>query len=186
MATVTLAESDGQVWVVEGDEHVGALLVNELPDGVTVEIVACGTRAAAFALWRERSAEASDGAQPWLINPIIADRIRRSLGTLQRAVAFTPWSAMLDAAAMAELVDAAAWLAANPAGRLVLRQFASAEPVPGLADLQRLRGQLALGALHRAGADPARTGEDMAVAAADMDADRMVIVTELPATPATA
>ena len=186
LAVVMLAESDGQVWVIEGDEHLGALLVNELPDGVTVEIMACVTRAAVFALWRERSAEATDGAQPWLINPIIADRIRRSLGVLARAVIFTPWSAMLDAAATAELMDAASWLAANPAGRLVLRQFASMEPMPGLADLQRLRCQLALGALGRAGADLARMGEDMAVAAANADADRLVIMTELPATPASA
>ena len=186
MAVVVLADSGGQVWLIEGDEHVGALLVNELPDGVTVEMIACSSRAAVFELWRERSTEASDGAQPWLINPIIADRIRRSLGGVQRAVTFTPWSAMLDAAATAELLDAASWLVANPSGRLLLRQFASADPVPGLADLQRLRGQLTLGALGRAGADPGRMLEDTALPAADADADRLVIMTELPATPATA
>lgn len=183
MGIVTLAESDGQVWVVEGDEHVGALLVNELPDGVTVEMIQCGTRSEVFALWRERSTEATDDALPWLINPIIVDRIRRSLSGTERTVTFTPWSAMLDTAGAAQLADAAAWLAAHPAGRLVLRQFATAIPAPGQPDLQRLRGQLALGALGRAGADTLRLGEEMAVAIADADVERLVILTELPSIP---
>lgn len=178
MATVVLAEAEGSVWVVAGDEHVGELLANELPAGVSVEFVACSTRAAVFALWHERSAEAEEGVQPWLINPLIVNRIRGSLGLLQRSVRFSPWSALLDAAAQAELAGAAAWLAANGGGRLVLRQFAPADPAPGQADLQRLRGQLALGVLLRAGADAARMTEEMAAATAEADAERLDLLTE--------
>ena len=178
MAAVVLAEVDGGVWLVDGDEHIGALLANTLPDGVTVEFVACESRAAAFALWHDGSPSTRAGTHPWAINPMIAARIRRALTPGRRSVRFTPWSVLLDAAMVAELDAAAAWLEANGAGRLVLRQFAPADPAPGQADLQRLRGQLALGALLRAGADAARMTEDTVAATDEADAERMDLLTD--------
>ncbi len=177
---VLLAEADGQLWVVLGDEHLGALLVNELPPEIPVELVRCATRADAFAMWHDRSPDAWEGGHPWLINPIIADRILRSFGQVARMLSFSQWSAMPDAGAEAELADAASWLAANPGGRLVLRQFAPDEPVPGQADLQRLRAQLVRAALGRKGADAARMADETARAATDADVERLEIVTVLP------
>lgn len=180
MGRVVLAESGGQVWIVEGDEHVSELLVNELPDDVAVEFVTCDTPAAVFAMWRERSPGAAAGASPWVLNPAIVARIRRTLAPARRGVQFTPWSAMLDEAAQAELAAAAAWLDANPGGRLLLRQFAPAAPVPGQADLQRLRAQLVLAALLRAGAVMAAVADEMAAATAEADAERLDIITQAP------
>ena len=55
MTEVVLAEYDGQVWLVAGDEYIGELLTNELPEGVTVEFVTCDSQMAVFAMWEERS-----------------------------------------------------------------------------------------------------------------------------------
>ena len=181
MTLMVLAEAGGQMWVVEGEEYISELLMNELPDGVSVELVTCATQADVYALWREGSPDAeAQGKVPWVINPAFGDRIRRSLGSYVRAITFTPWSAMLDPAAQTELTDAAAWLETNPDGRLLLRQFAAAAPQPGEADLQRLRGQLVLGALGRAGADMARVAEGTIPAGEPTDLDRMEIATETP------
>lgn len=179
MPVMVLAEAENQTWLIEGDEHLDALLVDALPDDVAVEFIACDTAEEVYALWRARSLDAEDAANPWAINPLIVARIRRSIGGA-REVTFAPWSVMLDEAGQTALSEAASWLSANPAGRLRLRQFLSATPEPGLADLQRLRGQLAIGALQRGGADPARTAEEVERSETDENANRMEIVTEAP------
>lgn len=180
MSVVVLAEVGGQIWLVQGDEHVDGLLYNSLPDGVTVEWVKCRTRAEVTQMWHERSAAADPDGMPWMLNPLIGDRIRASMGRLEREVRFSPWSAMLDDAAQGALAGAGEWLAANPGGRLVLRQFAAVPSAPGQADLQRLRGQLVLSALVRAGAEAEAVAAEMGTAATDTDAERMEIVTQPP------
>lgn len=194
MPEIMLAETGGRIWLVTGDEHVGDLLAGTLPTAVTVAFRPCATPAEVLALWHATSPAADAHTQPWLINPLIADRIRRSLsvgslsmgslsvgslGVLQRRVQFPAWSALIDPAALAVLDDAAQWLAESlaqsPGGHLVLRQFTPAEPVPGHPDLQRIRLQLARAALERRGATALR--DDSAVADAEADADCLDIVT---------
>lgn len=181
MADVTLAELNGQMWVVGGEEHLDALLFNDLPEGVAVRFVTCATHAEMFGMWPGRLLDEMAGAQPWLLNTLIAARIRNQFGLGQRSVTFTPWSAMLDGAAQDTMAAAAAWLAQNPGGRLVLRQFAPASPVPGLADLQRLRAQLGAGALAGAGVAAGQVGDEMGDAEGAADTERLDILTEAPA-----
>ena len=176
MADVVLAECDGQVWLVAGEEHIDALLIDKLAPGVTVELVTCDTRAAVYAMWQQMSSDPAAGAQPWTLNPLITRRILGGLGLAPGVVRFTPWSAMLDETSAQTMAGAVAWLAANPGGTVVLRQFEAAEPGPGQADLQRLRGQLALAALVRAGAEAVRLTEDRAAAEAEAQMDEMHIV----------
>lgn len=175
MPNVLLAEAQGRLWLVSGDEHVGDLLGNTLPEGVAIEFVAVADGAAVLALWHERSPDADENAQPWLINPLIGDRIRRTLGVLRRRVVFAPWSAMLDAAGLATLAEAAAWLGENPGGHLVLRQFVGEGAAPGHGDIQRIRGQLAGAALAREGAGSVE--EESVAAGGDADLECMDIIT---------
>ena len=162
---VTLAECEGQVWLVGGEEHLDALLIGRLAPELTVGLRHCATRAELFALWQELSPTDTEGApgstgaaQPWVINPLITARILGTLGLATGRVRFTPWSAAIDEAGQQAVSAAASWLAANPGGRVLLRQEAATEA--GQGELLRLRAQLVLAALVRAGADPARMGED--------------------------
>ncbi len=178
MADVTLAECDGQIWLVGGDEHLHALLLNELPPGVEVVLLPCATRAELDGHWRRLTPEAPEGAQPWILNPAISKRILGRMGLDSGRIGFQPWSAMLDAAAEDAVAAAAAWIAAHPDGGLLLRQFAADGAVPGHADLQRLRGQLVAAALQRAGVPEGRIRGETVPAAAPADAERLEIVTE--------
>lgn len=178
MPVVVLAETDGQFWLVQGDEHMSALVMNALPDDVTVEIIECGTVAEVLAAWHERSAAAAPGMLPWAINPGIVARIRVPLDRAPRAVRFGTWSAMLDDAAQADLAAAATWLANNPGGRVVLRQFVLPGAAAGQDDLQRLRGQLALAVVLRNGGAAEAVTQESRAGAADADADRMEIVAQ--------
>lgn len=180
MPDVTLARYNGQIWLVGGEEHADALLIGALPSHVTVGLVECENRAMINTLWLERSSESTEGTQPWILNPLLTRRLLATLEPTPALVQFTPWSAMLDAAAQEAMETAAAWLHENQAGTLVLRQFAAATPMPGQVDLQRLRGQLVVAALLRANADPSRISEDIALADTVEAAERLVIVTELP------
>lgn len=182
MGDITLAEHGGQIWMVLGEEHIDALLFNDLPDGVAIQFVTCETRAAVIEMWPGREQAKLDGSLPWLINPLIADRIRNQLGLGRRSITFAPWSAMLDGGAQDVIAGAAAWLAENPGGRLLLRQFVSADPQPGQADLQRLRGQLVAGALSRAGVEAGRIGQEPDAAADAGGSEQLDIVTEAPGT----
>ena len=173
MADIILAECGGTTWLVEGIRHMDDLMRNMLPASVTISFVTCATTDEALAMWAERNgADEEENPVPWMINPAIVRRIRATLEG--PAITFAPWSAMLDADAEQLL----AGLADRMAGRtLLLRQFAPAEPPPGLADLQRLRGMLVSAALVRAGADAALLTHATAEPAKPDDANRIEFVT---------
>ncbi len=175
MADVTLAEVGGQAWLVKGDEHVDGLLANNLPPTVSVEFVACATRADAWAIWHATSPEAEQGGMPWMIHPEVVRRIKGAFGGAS-CIRFTPWSAMLTDDAREAITAAAALLAADGTARLTLRQFRPAEPPPGLLDLQRLRGQLVIAALAAAGADTARLDTDTGPTDTPEDCERLDLV----------
>ena len=173
---VTLVDCGGQIWLVEGEDHLDALLINELPDHVTVRLVKCETRAEMYALWTEHTPTQGQYAQPWALNPAITNRLLAHLGLSSGAVQFTPWSAMLDEAGRTAVGHAATWLASHPAGTVLLRQWTDA--APGHADLQRLRLQLVTGALAGAGADPARLRTELVASGTAEEAERVEIVTQ--------
>ena len=178
MADVVLVELGDQLFLVGGERHLDALLAGTIAPDVTVESRVCATRAEMLALWHELSDDPADGAMPWILNPLLLARIRGAMGLAGGTVQFAPWSALLDAAAQAAVADTAAWMGRNPAGRVILRQFASAVAVPGEADLQRLRGQLVAGALATAGV-AAPVAHEGGVAGLAIDVDRMEIITAL-------
>ena len=176
MTDIILAECGAATWLVAGERHMGDLMQNTLGPGITLSIVACGTMEQAMAMWAAGAgADAGAGSVPWMINPAIVGRIKRALAP--PSIAFTPWSAMLDADAEAALSHMFASLAAGP---IVLRQFSPAEPPPGLADLQRLRAMLASAALQRAGADPAALRHETLAATNPGDEDRLDLVGHPP------
>lgn len=178
MAQVVVAECGDRMWVVLGDEHVGLLLLGELPPEIEVEMVRCDSPAEAIAMWQDLSPDATQGGVPWAINPLLAQRIRAAAGRAEWTLQFGPWSAALDTGATGVVDAAAAWLRDNPGRQLVLRQFELSPVLPGQAEIRGVRGQLVLGALQQAGADAARCQLTTAAAAGPDDADRMVIEPE--------
>ncbi len=176
MADIILAESGGTTWLVQGEQHMGDLLRNMLPDGVTVSIVACNSRAEAIALWSAPpDADGEAERIPWMINPAIVGRIKAMLGV--PAIAFAPWSALLDGAAQDLLGVIAGRMADGP---LILRQFCPAEAPAGLAELQRLRGMLVAAALAQLSADPAALLHETAAPEGPDDANRLELVIGKP------
>jgi hypothetical protein len=175
-ADVVLAEADGQIWLVLGDDHIETVLLGELSDGVTIEIVSLRNRAAVMALWWQINPLAAADGQPWIINPMLSQRLRGLVEPDRRSISFTPWSAMLSDEAQGVIAGVA-----TQAGGLVLRQFGLESPAPGLADLQRLRLQLVRAALERAGADPAGITERIDPAESDTDAEKLdILANEAP------
>ncbi len=186
MADVTLAECEGNVWLVEGEQHLDALLLGSFPPDLRIEFVACASQDELRGLWAELSGNAGPGCDPWAIHPGLVERIRSIMGQdadgdTRRAVVFGAWSALLDADAHAAIGDAAQRLAAEPALTLLLRSHEAAF-VPGMADLQRLRVQLLAAALTRLGCDPARLREETVPPpdAGEPQPDRIELVTVLP------
>ena len=176
MADIILGEVGDGVWLVQGEAHIDDMFADTLPAAVTIAFVRYESRDALLAVWAADEGRLSDAGDPWQIHPGLARRIRGTLGPL--GIAFSPWSAMLDPRATENVESTARWMAANPAARLTIRQFLAADPAAGLADMQRLRGQLVAGALARAGVAPDRL--DQETQAGD-DADRVAFVTrDLP------
>lgn len=178
LAELVLAECHGQVWLVNGDNHIDDVLNGRLPEGVSIEYITLPDRAAVIDMWMRLSPEADEGGMPWMINPALLGRLRGAFNPGVRSVGFAAWSVLLDGAATATLTDAATWLAADGSRRLRLRQFALEAAEPGKADLQRLRGQLVLGALTRAGAAPERMTEETMPTESAEDCERMDVIEE--------
>lgn len=168
-ADVVLAEADDQIWLVQGEDHIGEVLNGTLPDGLTMQIVPVQDQAAAVALWWKINPQASDDRMPWAINPKLFQRVHGLADPGRRSIVFTPWSAMLGNEAHGAIA-AMAGLGA----RLTLVQFELKSPAPGQADLQRLRLQLVRAALERAGATG--IGERTDPVAAEGDTERMDIL----------
>ncbi|GEM_PF-1580609 len=178
LAELVLAECHGQVWLVNGDEYIDDVLNGRLPEGVSVEYITLPDRAAVIDMWMQLSPEADESGLPWMINPALLGRLRGVFNPGVRSISFAAWSVLLDGAATATLTDAATWLASDDTRRLRLRQFALEADEPGKADLQRLRGQLVLGALTRAGVAPGRVTEETVPTASADDGERVDVIEE--------
>lgn len=149
MADITLAEFNDRVWLVGGEEHIDDLLANTLAPHLSIEIVACASESALRALWIAKSGDPGSAGMPWLIHPDIANRIRGIAPVL--AVAFAPWSALLDAAAEG-VIDAAARRAADvAAARVEIVSYLDPAGPPRIVTLARLRADLVEDALAARG-----------------------------------
>ncbi len=158
MADVTLAECNGNIWLVGGEQHVGALLFNSLPPEVTVEIVQLESAEQVRRLWLQNCGEPSSPSDPMLINPKIADRVRRT--SPKRMVFFSQWSAMMDDEAVSVIASAANWLLATPALGARLVEYVDPDAVPGVAELSRLRLTLVREKLAGFGVDRSRLTDE--------------------------
>ena len=175
MAEIVLAECNGNTWVVEGDQYVDDLLANTLPPSMTIRFIAVLNAAEAHRIWDRRASGDFDNTMPWMINPAIVRRIKGGLDS--RTIVFSPWSAMLDADAADIIASTADWLRHHAPTRIALRQFCPDDAPAGLADLQRLRGQLVAGALARAGADAGALNQETGAPEDEGSTDRMELVT---------
>jgi hypothetical protein len=156
MADVTLAEFNGRVWLVGGENYIDDLLANTLSSDVSIEMVQCESQSDILGLWVQHGGDPTTGGMPWVINPDIVTRIRRR--SPDYAVFFAQWSAMLDADALA-VIQAAAILARETGDAPVhLVEFLDPAGPQAMADLARLRAQLIEDKLVEHGIDRARIG----------------------------
>lgn len=140
MADITLAEFNGQTWLVGGEAHIDDLLANTLPAGISIELVACERKADVHDLWVRLCGETAFAGDPWQIHPAIAKRILRGLSAAPDfAVLFPPWSVMPDDAGLRVLAEAAAWASGNPEQPVVLAEYLDPDAPPTMADLAVLR-----------------------------------------------
>ena len=140
MADITLAEYQGNAWLVSGEGHIDDLLANTLPKEITIELVACGTREEVQNLWVQNCGPPQTDADPWMIHPAIVARVRRSVP--DNAVFFAQWSALIDQDAITVIHSAALWAHENPGSKVLITEYLDAEGPQVIADLSRLRSQL--------------------------------------------
>ena len=156
MADVTLAEFNGSVWLVGGEQFIDDLLANMLPAEISIELLPCEHKSEVHDLWVKLSGEQDITAQPWIIHPGIVARIRRN--ALENSLHFAEWSAALDGNARDTIAVVAEWAQQNPAGSLEIVEFLDPDGPQSIADLSRLRAQLVTEALVAAGVPAARIG----------------------------
>jgi hypothetical protein len=154
MADITLAEFNGRVFLVGGENHLDDLLANTLPANVSIELVQCERQSEIHALWVQLCGEQPNGQLPWAIHPNIAARIRRR--SPDYAVFFAQWSALLDADALTVIDAAAAWALENPQAPVVVAEYADAAGPAAMAALAGVRAQLVEDRLAERGLDRAR------------------------------
>ena len=149
MADITLAEFNGNVWLVGGEDHIDDLLTNTLPQDVTIEMVPCARKSDVHALWVQNCGESNFIGDPWIIHPAIVQRIRRT--TPDYAVFFGQWSVLLDADALTVIRNAASWAAKNEAAPVLLTEYLEPTAPSALEGLSGLRAQLIADELARLG-----------------------------------
>ena len=140
MADITLAEFNGQVWLVGGEDHFDDLLANTLPADISVEMVQCECYADVEGLWAQHCGTPRPGTMPWIINPWIIARIRRR--SPDYAVFFAQWSVFLDPDALAVVHAAASFATEEVDVPVVLAEYLDPAGPSAIADLSRLRAQL--------------------------------------------
>ncbi|HLY58097.1 MAG TPA: hypothetical protein VKS60_21220 [Stellaceae bacterium] len=178
MADIIIAEFGGGGWLVGGETHIDDLLMNTLPPGMTVEVIACASMDEVMEIWVSHGGRPEEGGDPWMIHPGIVNRERRHGGDF--AVRFGEWSAMIDQAALGVIAAAAAAAARSPDAAVVLTEYLDPIAPAMIADLSRLRAQLIEQRLVEAGLARNRVcrslGDPGAVQATGQDKGRIDIV----------
>jgi hypothetical protein len=154
MADITLAEFNGNAWLVGGEAYLDDLLANTLSQDISIELVACERKSDVMDLWVQHCGKPDFIGDPWIIHPGIVARIRRR--SPDYPVFFTQWSAMLDSDALTVIASAVAWAHDNQAAPVVLAEYLDPAGPKAVADLSRLRTQLIEDRLTEGGLDPAR------------------------------
>ena len=156
MADITIAEFNGNGWLVGGEEHIDGLLANALEDDITIEIISCDSLAAIQALWRQNCGAGGSGdpSNPWLIHPAIVNRARRLVP--DHAVFFSQWSVLLDQDAQAVIRAAAVVAAQNPDQPVRVAEYLDDASPRSVTDLSRLRAGLIEDALVAEGVSAGR------------------------------
>jgi len=182
MADITLAEYNGRVWLVGGENYIDDLLINTLPPGVSIELVPCEDKTAVNRLWTQLCGEPDGMSDPWIINPAIVARIRRQLSDY--SVFFAEWSAAIDKEGHTVIASVAAWWHDNKAALIDVVEFLDPSGPKSIADLSRLRGQLVEEALVAAGVPAAQIGRTTReigdVAGNVQESQRIDLVTKFP------
>lgn len=140
MADITLAELNGRIWLVGGENYLDDLLANTLAKNVSIELVACESKTHVHELWVQHCGKKTINGDPWMINPAIVERIRRS--SPDYAVFFAQWSAMLDADALTVIASAAAWAVQHPDAPVLIAEYLDPAGPQAITDLSRLRAGL--------------------------------------------
>jgi hypothetical protein len=154
MADITLAEVQGNVWLVGGEPYIDDLLANTLAPNVSIEIIPCERKSEVKALWVQLSGPDVPAGDPWLIHPAIVARIRRT--SPGYSLFFAEWSAMIDKDAQNVIASVAAWAEQNADGSVELVEFVDPTGPAAVSDLSRLRAQLVEDHLKSRGVAPGR------------------------------
>lgn len=185
MADITLAECDGRVWLVGGEDSIDDLLANTLAAGISIEIVPCSNKAEVLSLWVQNCGEPQRTGDPWLIHPAIANRIRGT--TPDHAVFFAQWSAMLDRDAETVIHAAASLALAQSDWPVVVTEYLDPVGPKAIADLSRLRMMLIEERLAIEGVSPHRirraTRDTSSVPGMAQESQRVDIVVRAEAGP---
>lgn len=187
MADITLAEFQGRVWLVGGEQYIDDLLANTLAGDVSIELLPCENKSDVQALWVQHCGQPNSPGDPWMIHPAIVARIRRS--SSDYSVFFAEWSAMLDKDAHTVIASVAAWARENTQALLQLTEFLDPAGPKAIADLSRLRAQLVEDRLIEAGVLQERIGRTTRgvgdVAGMAQESQRIDIVIQMTSSPAT-
>jgi hypothetical protein len=154
MADITLAEYNGSVWLVGGEAYLDDLLINALPDGISIELVPCERKGDVHAMWHRLSGEPDYAGDPWMIHPAIVQRIRGTPPAT--AIVFKPWIVMPDEDGMRVIARAAAEAAADPDSAMVLAAYVDPDATAAAAELANLRLRMIEDALERENVPRAR------------------------------
>jgi len=154
MADITLAEYNGSVWLVGGEAYLDDLLINALPDGISIELVPCERKGDVHAMWHRLSGEPDYAGDPWMIHPAIVQRIRGTPPAT--AIVFKPWIVMPDEDGMRVIARAAAEAAADPDSAMVLAAYVDPDATAAAAELVNLRLRMIEDALERENVPRAR------------------------------
>jgi hypothetical protein len=162
MADIVLAEHQGRAWLVSGEPFIDDLLASTLPRDISIEFVACVSHADVIGLWVQNCGDHTASGQPWLINPLIIDRIRRSAPG--HSVFFGQWAAMLDQDAHSVIRAAADRARQYPDTDVTLACYIDPDGPQMISDLANLRRSVIeaeLTALGIAGSRMIRASMDM-------------------------
>lgn len=168
MADIILAQLGWNTWMVKGEDLLDDLLVNSLPDDVTIEFITCESESDVHAMWHA-SVKDPDAAGPaWLIHPAIVDRARRMMGLGGTfAVVFPAWSAAFDDNARTTIGNAIEAAQGDPAARVTLIATLAADAPPFAADLANIRAGMVEKDLLAGGVDAGRIQRDQRTAGPD-------------------
>jgi hypothetical protein len=148
VADIILVEHRGKAWLVRGERYIDDLLINSLPQGISIDIITCESESDVNEIWRREGYSTQDRS-PWMIHPGIMQRIRRARAG--QSIVFGQWSALLDDDALAVLHAAAVAAQEATDVEVFLISYIHPGQAQTMTDLTNLRCNLAEAELTRLG-----------------------------------